>query len=255
MEDDLPGEAAQMAFYFFLSLFPLVVVVFAITGIVGGDEAFATIVNTAERTVPGYARQLVRELVREITERDRPGLLSFGVVFTTWAASNGVAALTKGLNTIYDVSEPRPWWKRRLVALAVLCAGVLFLVIGTVVVVPSAAWLSGRGLHSAWAVARWPLAFVFVTGAVWLSYRYLPARDQRGSRAETLVGALFATLLWIVTVLLFRVYLRHFSSYGATYGALGAIIALAIWFYLGAFVVLLGAELAAVIERHRATPA
>ena len=127
--------------------------------------------------------------------------------------------------------------------------------IGTVVVVPSAAWLSGRGLHSAWAIARWPLAFVFVTGAVWLSYRYLPTRDQRGSRAETLVGALFATLLWIVTVLLFRVYLQHFSSYGATYGALGAIIALAIWFYLGAFVVLLGAELAAVIERHRATPA
>lgn len=248
LDNDLAGEAAKMAYYFFLSLFPLLVVLFAVTGLVGGDAVYARILATAERVVPDYAWQFVRQLVREITERGRPGLLSAGVLLTLWAASNGVAALTVGLNRIYEVKEPRPWWKRRLLALAVLAGTVVLLVAGTASVIPSEEALRGTGLSDAWSLARWPIGFALVTGAVWLAYRYLPARDQRGAHRETLIGAVCATLLWMLVAVLFREYLARFSSYGATYGALGAVIVLMLWFYLGALVVLLGAELAATLE-------
>lgn len=251
IDDDLAGEAAKMAYYFFLSLFPLLVVLFAVTGLVGGDAVYARILATAERAVPDYAWQFVRQLVREITERGRPGLLSVGVLLTLWAASNGVAALTVGLNRIYEVKEPRPWWKRRLLAFAVLAGTVVLLVAGTASVIPSEDTLRDTGLSAVWSLARWPVGLILVAAALWLAYRYLPARDQRGSGRETLIGAVCATLLWLTTAVLFRVYLARFSSYGATYGALGAVIVLMLWFYLGGLVVLVGAELSAVVEAHR----
>ena len=244
-----------MAFYFFLALFPLVVTVFAVTGIVGGDDAFATMMQTARRLVPSEAWPVMHQLVGEITERERPGLLSFGVLLTTFAASNGVAALTVGLNTIYGVDEPRPWWRRRVLAFGVLLAGLTLILLGTVSVVPAGSFLESLGVGRMWSLLRWPIGFALVTAAIWLAFRFLPARDQRGSARETLAGAVVATVLWILAAVVFRVYLARFASYGATYGTLGSVIVLLLWFWLNALVVLLGAQLAAIIERDRVSPA
>jgi membrane protein len=252
--NDLADEAATMAFYFFLALLPFVVTVFAVTGILGGDDAFGTVLRVAQALMPQDAWPVVRDLVVEITARERPGLLSFGVLLTMWAASSGVGALIVGLNTIYAVSEPRPWWRRQLLALAMLTAGVTLIAVGTTIIVPTNAWLHSIGVGRLWSTVRWPVGAALVTGAIWLAYRYLPARDQRGAARETLVGALVATGLWMLAAVAFRFYLERFSTYGASYGALGSVIVLLLWFYLDAFVVLLGAQLAATLEHERVLP-
>jgi membrane protein len=248
-KDDLAGEAAKMAYFFFLSLFPLLLVVFTLTGIIGGDAAFQRIASAGRTAVPDYAWQFVRELIREVTERSRPGILSFGVVLTVWAASNGVAALTTGLNTIYDVRESRSWWKRRLLALAVLLAAVLLVVIAATLLIPGQRWLRGHGFAAVWNVLQWPLALGILTAAAWLAYRFLPAREQRDGGMEAVVGALVASGLWVLATLLFRLYIANFSRYARVYGAVGAVIVLLIWFYIAALSLLMGAELAATL-RH-----
>jgi len=250
VKDDLLGEAAKIAYYFFLSLFPLVLVVFALTGLVGGDAAFERLSAVAGAAVPHYAWQFVRGLVEEVTGRQRPGLLSFGLALTLWAASNGIVALTEELNDLYGVTEARPWWRRRLLALAVLACGVVLLVLAAAALISSVAWLRAVGLGPAWSVVRWPLGFALPAAAAWLAYRYLPARDQRDAVPETAIGAVVATALWSAATLLFRVYVSHFSSYDRTYGSVGAVIALLLWFQIGALAVLFGGKLAAVLQRH-----
>lgn len=249
--DDLTGEAAKMAYYFFLSLFPLVLVLFAVTGIVGGESAFDRITRAVQTTVPDYAWQFVTSLIHEVTDRRRPGTLSFGVVFALWAASSGVAALMGGLNTMYDVEERRPWWKRRLLALGVLAVGAVLLVLGFAAFVPTEAWLRDRGMWASWSYARWPLGVLLLTGTAWIAYSFLPAGDARPSGRKTLVGAAVASALWIVATLLFRMYIAGFGRYNRVYGAVGAVIVLLIWFYIATLAVLIGGEVAATLESAR----
>jgi membrane protein len=250
LDDDLAGEAAKIAYFFFLSLFPLVLIVFALTGIVGGDETFARLAAAAETLVPGSAWQFVRELIREITERERPGVLSLGILLTLWAASNGIDALTRALNRIYDLREGRRWWRRRALAVVVLITGTVLLVSGAAAIVPGVGWLRVAGLGPAWAVMRWPLAIAVVTATIWLGYYLLPARDQRDVLRETAAGAVVATLGWMLATVLFGIYVANFGQYGRTYGAVGAIIVLMIWFYITGLAVLFGGEFAAVLEQR-----
>ena len=252
-EDDLAGEAAKMAYFFFLSLFPLILVIFSLTGIVGGEAAFNRITQVAETAVPQHAWQFVSEVITEIRERERPGVLSLGILLTLWAASNGIAALTRGLNTMYDVEDARPWWRRRVLALGVLAASVVLIVVGATLFVPGMSWLRDVQLDAAWRWGRWPIAAALLVGLVWLAFRHLPARDQRSAWRETLVGAIVASAVWILATLLFRVYITNFGRYGRTYGAVGAVIVLLIWFYISGLAVLVGGELAATLEaRERA---
>ena len=247
LDDDLAGEAAKIAYFFFLSIFPLVLIVFALTGIIGGDEAFTRIAVAAERLVPGSAWQFVQELIREITERERPGVLSIGILLTLWAASNGVDALIRALNTIYDVREGRGWWRRRALAVVVLVTGTILLVVGAAALVPGV----DRLLGPISPIVRIPIAIAVITGAVWFGYYVLPARDQEGAVAETLIGAVVATFGWILASVLFGLYVTNFAEYGRTYGAIGAIIVLMIWFYISGFAVLFGGELAATLEERK----
>ncbi|HEY9229029.1 MAG TPA: YihY/virulence factor BrkB family protein [Gemmatimonadaceae bacterium] len=249
---DLPGEAAKMAYFFFLSLFPLVLALFAITGIVGGDAAFARIVAVAEIALPTSSWQFFRALTREITSRERPGLLSFGIALTLWTASSGVNALIRTLNAIYRVREPRPWWKRRGLAIAVLLIGVSLIVVGAATIVRTVNLLEGAGLGIAWRMAWRPLGFLTLSTTLFVAYQYLPARDQRAVKAETLAGGLIAAALWVGVTELFRLYLVNFGRFDRSYGAVGAVIVLLTWLYLTALVVLLGGDIAARIERWRA---
>ncbi len=246
--DDLTGEAAKMAYYILLSLFPLVLVLLAVTGILGSESAFNRITQAARTTVPDYAWQFVSSLIQEVTDRRRPGTLSFGVIFALWAASSGVASLTGGLNTMYDVTEQRPWWKRRLLALGVMAVGSVLLVLGAAAIIPTEGWLRHLGLSTLWSYARWPLSFLLITGTAWIAYTFLPAGNETPSGKKTLVGAAVASALWIVATLLFRFYIANFGRYSRVYGAIGAVIVLLIWFYISALAVLVGGEVAATLE-------
>jgi len=251
--DDLTGEAAKMAYYFFLSLFPLVLVLLAVTGTFGGERVFDRITQAAQKTVPDYAWQFVRTLIQEVTSRRKPGTLSIGVVFALWASSSGVAALTGGLNTMYDERDQRPWWRRRLLALGVLAVGSVLVVLGAAALIPTEGWLRDRGLGALWSYARWPVAFLLITGTIWIAYTFLPAGDDRPSGRKTLIGAGIASLLWLVATLLFRLYIASFGSYSRVYGANGAVIVMLLWFYISALAALVGGELAATLESGGAT--
>ncbi len=247
--DDIAGEAAKFAYFSFLSLFPLILLIFALTGFVGGNAAFDRITDALQSAVPDFAWQFVRDMIREITERRRPGALSIGFILAFWAASRGVSALTHGLDRMYDVVDRRSWIRRRLLSVAVVVITVVLAVLVAAVLAPS--WLAAVGLGDEWRIARWPLAFAVVTALMWLAYRYFPARDQNHVKLETLIGAITGTALWLLATLGFRLYVSSVSRYGRLYGWLGAIIVLLLWFYLTGIAILAGGELARVLEERR----
>lgn len=254
MDDGITGEAAKAAYYFFLSFFPLILALFAFTGILGGQAAFDWIMSWLHRALPGEAAEYLGAFVEEITGDSRPGMLSFGIVLTLWAASNVFAILTAGLNRMYDIEEDRPWWKRRLLALAALIVGLVLLTTAALSLLAGPALIEIFGLGRFWFVLRWPLAFVLLVGMLWLVYYLLPARDQSAVWRPVLIGAATGAVLWVLGTLGFRLYVANFGSYSTTYGVVGGIIVLLIWLYLTALTILFGGEVAATLEQRARQP-
>jgi len=250
MRDRITGEAAKGAYYFFLSLFPLILAMFALTGIFGGDRAFEWIMGRMRLALPGEAALYLERFVGEITGHSRPGILSFSVLFTLWSASNIFATLTDGLNRMYDVEESRPWWKRRLIALAGLLVGSVLLVIGTVALLAGPELLEILHLAGAWIVLRWPLAIVMLVLLMWLVYFLLPNRRMRSAAWPTLIGSVVGTGLWLAATVGFRYYVSHFGRYSEVYGFVGGIIVLLLWLYITGLAILFGGEVAATLEQR-----
>lgn len=251
MHDRITGEAAKAAYYLFLSLFPLILALFALTGIFGGAAAFDWIMGRLERSLPGEAATYLEQFVREVTGESRPGILSFSILFTLWSASNIFTALAEGLNRMYDLEEGRPWWKRRLISLAALVLGSVLLIGGSIALLAGPGFLAFLGLEPALEVLRLPLAIVMLVLLMWLIYFLLPARDMRDAAWPTLIGALVGTGLWLAATLGFRVYVSQFGRYDQTYGFVGGIILLLLWLYLTALAILFGGEVAATIQQRR----
>lgn len=250
MADRITGEAAKAAYYFFLSFFPMILALFAFTGIFGGDAAFEWTMARLRTVLPGDSADYLQGFVDEITGESRPGMLSFGILLTLWSASHMFAILTEGLNAMYDLVENRPWWKRRLVALAALAAALVLLSGGSVVLLAGPELIEALRLGPVWHVLRWPLAFVCLAALMWLVYFLLPARDQRGSARPTAVGALVGAALWVLATVGFRLYVANFGTFSATYGFIGGIIVLLLWLYLTALAILFGGEVAATLEQR-----
>lgn len=250
MQDRITAEAARAAYYFFLSLFPLILALFALTGILGGDRTFEWIMSRLEMALPGEAARYLTQAVGEVTGESRPGILSFSILFTLWSASNIFAILADGLNRMYDLEETRAWWKRRLMALAAMLVGTVLLVGGSVALLAGPGLFAFLGLDAALEVLRLPLAILMLALLMWLVYFVLPDRDMRNSAKPTAIGALVGTGLWLAATLGFRVYVTQFGSYSQTYGVVGGIIVLLLWLYLTGLAILFGGEVAATLEQH-----
>lgn len=251
MEDKITGEAAKAAYYFFLSLFPAILALFAFTGIFGGDATFRWIMTQLRGAMPGQAADFLQDFVREITGDNRPGMLSFGILATLWSSSNVFAILAEGLNRMYDLEEGRAWWKQRLYALASLVVGLVGLSIGSAVLLAGPDVFAMMGVpEMVFQVVRWPLAFALLWGMMCLVYYLLPDRDQRGTGRQVAIGAAVGTVLWIGVTVLFRLYVANFGSYSESYGFVGAIMVLLLWLYLTALVILFGGEVAATLEQR-----
>ena len=261
LDDNIMGLAAQTAYYFFFSLFPLILFAAPLLGLIGDkQEMIAGVMRQLAGALPGDALDLVRGVVEEVVLAEgAPGLISIGAILAAWAGSNIFNGLIDALNRAYDVEESRVWWKKRLLALASVIAAGLVMLTATAIMLGGAAivdWLGGKlGLGDSavtvWTVLQYPVALALLIGTAWMIYYFLP--NIRQDKTQVLVGAIVATVLWIVVTLLFRAYVVNFGSYSKTYGTVGGVIALLTWMYLSMLVLLIGGELNA--EIHHGTGA
>jgi len=267
-EDEIFGRSAQLSYYFLLALFPLLLFLITLFGYFDGAGSHLRhkLLSYLSDVMPSSASRLVIETIDQVTAARGGGKLSFGLVAAIWAASSGMNALGQSLNAAYDVRETRPWWKVRLISIALTFA-LSTLITSALVIVLYGARLGhslaaliheGPVFAVAWKILQWPIAlgFVFITFA--LIYHFAPdlaaKRRQRRLSASDYrrrwlsPGVLVAVALWLLVSLGFRLYLHFFNSYSATYGSLGAVISLMLWFYLTGAAILLGGEINCELE-------
>lgn len=253
-DDDALGLAAQLAYYFFLALFPTLLFLIALASFLPAEDLVGRVVAMMQGVAPAEVISIIREQLSKIAEGEQAGLLSFGVAAALWSSSAAMVAVISALNRAYDVEDARPWWKQRLVAILLTLGVSLFLLVATALVVAGpemAEFITGRfGLSAAvewaWKILQWPLVFILVTSAVGLIYYFAPDVEQ--DWVWITPGSLLATVLWLVTSLGFRAYVVNFGSYNETYGAIGGVMVLMLWLYLTGLVIIVGAEMNSEIE-------
>ena len=252
-KDDISGQAAKVAYYFFMSLPPALMAVFAMTGIFGGPEFANTVSTRLQSALPAEAAGLVNEFVSQVVLEQKPGLLSVGLLLALWSASNVFNSMEDTLNVAYGVEEKRGWVKKKLIALGVLLAVAVLFLAGSAALLAGPAISDALGLggvgRALWAVAQWPLAFLLIASAFWIIYYVLPSKDQSSCKKTLFKASAVAAALWLLATFAFRLYVANFSSYSATYGFIGAVIVLLLWMYVTSLVILLGGEIAAEMER------
>jgi membrane protein len=260
-EDNVFGRAAELSYYFLLALFPFLIFLTSVIGLIlgSGTGTRHTLFQYLARIMPPAAFQLIDSTMYEVSESSGSGKLSFGILAALWAASNGLGAITESLNTAYDLKESRPWWKQRLTAIG-LTVALSILIIGALILVVAgghiAEWLAahygfGPVFPLGWKIIQWPVVLACMTFAFALIYYLGP--DFREQAWQWLTpGAVIGVALWLLVSLAFRVYLHYFNSYSATYGSLGAVIILMLWLYLTGAAVLIGGEVNSEIENAAA---
>jgi membrane protein len=253
-EDNCLGLAAQLAFYFLLALFPAVLFLVVLAGYLPVENALAELVVALGAVAPEELVAILRWQLDRIAEGRHGSLLTLGIVGAIWSSSAAIVAIIDALNHAYDVSEWRPWWKRRLVAIAltiVLAVFTLvafaFVLVGPALASRIAAWLGlAPAVAFVWQLIRWPVILLSAVLGVDFVYHFAPNRAAQW--AWITPGALVATALWIASSFGFKFYLTNVADYAATYGTIGGVIVTMLWFYVSGLALLVGAELNGVIE-------
>ncbi len=250
-EDDIFGRAAQLSYYFLLALFPLLLFLINILGYLAqqGTLFRDKLLVYLAAVMPASAFLLVHTTLDEISVSSGTGKLSFGLLAALWAASNGMGAISDTLNTAYNVKETRSWWKVRLISMC-LTVTVAILILAALAIVlyggnigESLAMRYGFGnfFTTVWKIVQWPIALLFVLTTFNLIYNFAPDIPAHARRWIT-PGAFVGVGLWLAVSFGFRLYLGFFDSYSVTYGSLGAVIILMLWFYLTGVAILIGGE-------------
>lgn len=257
--DDVTGLAAELAYHFFFALFPFLIFLASLSGFVAGmlrvPNPVGVIVDLLGRALPPGAEQLIRPQIEYLVTEQTPGLLSLGILGAIYAATNGTKAIMKAMNRAYGVEETRPFWKKNLVALGLtLLASALIIVsfilffVGQIYGRSIAASLGAAGLFD-WltSVVFWVIPFLLLMGAT--AYVYWAAPNVQLPLKWTTPGALVFAVGWLVATFAFSIYVSSFGSYNATYGALGGIAILLLWFYITSLVMVIGAEVNSVVDK------
>jgi membrane protein len=253
-DDDIFGLAAQLAYYFFLALFPAVLFLLALASFFPLTNITDDIVRLLRPIAAPEVLTFLTEQLTRISNADSGGLLTLGIVGAIWSSSAAVVAIINSLNRAYDIEEGRPWWKVRVIALGLTIALALFIILSFTLVVAGptlaehvAQWFGlGAAFEWTWKILQWPLAFALVSTALGLVYYFAPDAEQDWLWITP--GALVGTLIWVVVSLGFKIYVSNFADYNAAYGAVGGVIVVMLWFYLSGLAILVGAELNAEIE-------
>ncbi|MEO7599687.1 MAG: YihY/virulence factor BrkB family protein [Opitutus sp.] len=257
-KDRILDQSAKLSFYFLLSTFPLLLFLITLLGLLlrSGPEFQATLQKYLAALVPSSASGLIDKTLGEINAGSGGGRLSLSLLFTLWTASRGVVAIMEGLNIACGVGDSRPWWKKNLVALGltlvllILIAAALFAMIyGSRYGANLGNQIGARPLMVwVWRVLTWMLPLAFVLLAFNILYLYAPNVKHR--RWHWLMpGTVAGVMLWLAVSFGFKLYLTCFDRYSVTYGSIGAVIILLMWFYLSAIAFLLGGEVNSELEK------
>jgi len=248
--------AGGLAYFFLLSVFPLLVVLATALGFLPIPNLFDRGMEIMARFVPGDAMGLVRETLKGILSPSRGALLSVGILGTIWTASGGFSSLMDALDIAYDAKAARPWWKQKLIAVALtFVVGGLFSVglVASILGPEFGQWITNflhlsKVFAMVWPLLRWGTMLVSVVLAIELLYYIGPNVKQRFK--ATLPGAVIATVFWLVASFALGVYISHFGSYNKTYGSIGAVIVLMLWLYVTSIILLVGAEVNSEMQKR-----
>ena len=259
MDDGLTDWAAALTYYAILSLFPALIALVSVVGLVGSSAIDPLIENLAT-FAPSAARDIIVNAIEGLAaSQSAAGLLFFiGLAGALWAASGYVGAFMRASNAIYDVDEGRPFWKTiplRLVitvTMLVLVAASSIMVVVTGPLAEKVGDLIGLGdvAVTAWEIAKWPVLILVVSFMFGILYWASPNVRQPGFRWIS-PGGILAVIVWMIASGLFALYVANFDSYNKTYGSLGAVIIFLVWLWISNLAVLLGAEFNAELQRGR----
>ena len=249
------GWAAELAYFFFLALFPALLFVVSLASFLPVQALIDKVLDMFVRFAPGDVAAIARDQFVQITNERRAGLLAISFVGTIWSTSSGMTAIIETLNQAHHITEGRPWWRVRITAIALTIALSVFTLISFALVMVGPALAdqvaSGLGLGPlfarGWKVVQWPAAFALVATALGFVYHFAPDVEQKWVWLTP--GSVTATALWLLSSLGFKWYVIHFGNYQRTYGAIGGVIVTLLWFYFSGLAVLLGAQLNATIRQ------
>ncbi|MDD1137572.1 YihY/virulence factor BrkB family protein [Pseudomonas sp. TNT2022 ID233] len=253
MEDEMSTYASALAYQMLFSLFPFILFLIALIGFLHLPDFFSWLRLQSELVLPPQALEQVNPVIDQL-QQSKGGLLSVGIVVALYTASAGVRLMMSAMNAAYDVVEGRPLWKRFPLSIiyTVGIAGMLLVAAALMVLGPQVmGWIAAQvGLEEVivtlWTIARWPVIVILMMVAVALIYYVMP--DVKQEFRFITPGSVLAVVVWIIASLGFAFYVKTFANYNAMYGSIGAIIVLLLYFYISAAVLLLGAEMNAVIE-------
>lgn len=254
-DDEVTALSAQMTYYIILAFFPFLIFLLTLMGWtpLSDEEVWSNLALV----LPETSYLVISDIIRQILKERNDAYLSFGVLATLWAASNGLTAIIKGLNKAYDEPETRPWWKLKGLAVMFTLGIALTMIVTFALlvfghVIGEQAFRSVRNpsyFEDAWGVIKFIIPMVSMLLIFILLYQMVP--NRRLSFRSVLPGSIFASLGWIVISLLFAYYVNHFNNYARSYGSIGGVIVLLIWLYLSSIIILVGGEINATLTFNR----
>ena len=257
-DDRITDQSAKLSFYFLLSAFPLLYFLTALLGLVlSRSEAAVAQLQAALATVaPAAAAALIDTTVKEIMQGSDGLAISMSLLATIWVSSRGMMAIIEGLNVAYEVRQYRRWWQRNLLAVGLTLAFCTFLVLALSLLISGERlvdWAGARLGMAPQATAAWAVAQnVLMLGMALLAFNMLYAvgPNVRNRRWNWLMpGTLVGVALWLAASYGFKLYLEFFDRYAATYGSIGAVIVMVLWFYLSGIAILIGGEVNSEVEK------
>ena len=254
VEDDVLSLAAQQAYYFFFSLFPALLTLVSLASFFPLENLTDEVVRYLGRLAPEDVLQIINQQILEISRRENGGLLTFAFLITIWSSSGAMVSIITTLNTAYDLTESRSFIRVRLTAIA-LTVGLAFFILLSSALIIVGPTLGERLAESvrlgpvfvtAWMVLQWPVVFSLAASGIALVYYFAPDAEQ--DWVWLTPGAVLATVLWILVSLGLKSYIGFAGDFNETYGTLGTVMVLLLWFYLTSAAILVGAELNSEIE-------
>jgi len=247
--------AAGQAYYYLLSIFPLLIVAFAIIPYLNLDVN--QVMGTVEKSLPSGMAEIFEDNIVSLIETPKGGLLTIGIIGALWSASNGVNAFIKSANSAYGVEETRSFIVVRAMALGLTIGLIIALgvaitlpIFGNTIVKYLDMILSlGSSKTILIQILRWAISIIVLTGILLMFYRFAPNKNLPFK--DTLPGALVASIAWLLISFGFSFYIDNFGNYSATYGSLGGIIILMMWFFLTGIILMVGALINVIYQQNQ----